>query len=106
VIEQPHAAREQPAAGRDREPAPAPGRDTPAADRDRNALKSVDQRDVPKAVISTVLREANNQGGHDWQYFRAGQDDYVVRYTTKDNKKMETRIDNSGKVVEAPRAVR
>jgi hypothetical protein len=102
VIEQPHAARDQPAAGR--EPAPAAGHDTPAAS--GSALKSIDQRDVPKAVIQTVTREANNQGGHDWQYFRAGQDDYVVRYTTKDNKKMETRIDNSGKVVDAPHAVK
>jgi len=97
VIEQPHAARDQAA------PLPAAGHDTPAAN---NTLKSVDQRDVPKAVISTVTREANNQGGHDWQYFRVGQDDYVVRYTTKDNRKMETRIDNSGQVVEAPHAPR
>jgi len=97
VIEQPHAARDQ-------APLPAAGHDTPAAD--HNALKSVDQRDVPKAVISTVTREANNQGGHNWQYFRAGQDDYVVRYTTKDNRQMETRIDNSGKVVDAPHSVK
>jgi hypothetical protein len=101
VIEQPHAAREQPAVGR--EPTPAPGRETPAAG---NTPRSIERRDVPNAVITTVTREANNQGGHDWQYFRVGQDDYLVRYTTKDNKQMETRIDNSGKVVEAPHSVR
>jgi hypothetical protein len=101
VIEQPHAASAQPpAAGH--APAPAPGHETPAS----NTPHAIDQRDVPKAVTQTVTREANNQGGHDWQYFRVGQDDYLVRYTTKDNKQMETRIDNSGKVVEAPHAVK
>jgi hypothetical protein len=103
VIEQPHAAREQPAGGA---AVPAagntPGHEKPVG----NTPRAISQNEVPKAVVQTVTREANNQGGHNWEYFRVGNDDYMVRYTTKDNKQMETRIDNSGKVLEAPHAVK
>jgi len=92
-----------------REPAPVAHEPAPvgrAPAQNANTLTPVDSKNVPKPVVTTVLREANNQGGHDWEYFRVGQNDYVVRYMTKDNKRMETRIDASGKVVEAPRPAR
>jgi len=70
------------------------------------SLRPVQKEDVPHPVMQSVLKLADKQGARDWQFYRVGNDDYLIRYTTKDGQHLETRIDNSGQVLSQPRPVR
>jgi hypothetical protein len=66
-------------------------------------LKPLANSQVPKEVSTAFMKAAGNKAA-DWQFFRAGQDDFAAHFT-KDGKKFEIRVDESGKVLSGPTAV-
>jgi len=79
---------------------------TPAAPSAGTKLTPVPNAEVPKAVSSAMMKATDKLGPKDWQFFRAGQDDFAAHFTGKDGQKYEIRVDDSGKVVSGPAAVK
>jgi hypothetical protein len=87
--------------------AAVPAAPAPAAEGDQVKYTQVQRDDMPKAVRHEADEQARD--GKDIKYQRQNRDGktfYSVHWTTNDNKRMEVRLDESGKVVDGPHAAK
>jgi hypothetical protein len=101
---QPTAVKAAPAAA----PAARPGTGAPVTPTpgksSGSALTPVPNAEVPKAVSSAMMKAADKQA-KEWQFFKSGQD-FAAHYVGKDGMKYEIRVDDNGKVLSGPTAIK
>jgi len=100
-VTQPDANEARTAAGREPAREPARTADEPVK------YSRIGLNDIPAAARDDVNRATS--GGHDTQYLRSVRDGktyYSAIWTTRDNKKMEARFDENGRMVDGPHAAK